>query len=102
MRDANAGALRDRIGVVMERTARELRGQSCLPLEAMTPPKQQIMARRSFGKEVTSFDELRESILTFASRAAKKLRVQSSLTSAVMVFVRTNPFKDVLLLPTES
>ncbi|MCX7069595.1 MAG: DUF4113 domain-containing protein [Gammaproteobacteria bacterium] len=79
----------------MERTARELRGQSCLPLEAMTPPKQQIMARRSFGKEVTSFDELRESILTFASRAAKKLRVQSSLTSAVMVFVRTNPFKDV-------
>ncbi len=34
-------------------------------------------------------------MLTYASRAAEKLRVQSSLTSAVMVFVRTNPFKDV-------
>ncbi len=34
-------------------------------------------------------------VLTYSSRAAEKLRAQSSLTSAVMVFVRTNPFKDV-------
>jgi len=95
LRDANAVVLRDRFGVVMERSVRELRGESCLPLEAMTPPRQQIMASRSFGTEVTSFEELRESVLTYASRAAEKLRAQSSLTSAVMVFVRTNPFKDV-------
>lgn len=95
LRDANAGVLRDRFGVLMERTVRELRGESCLPLDAMTQPKQQIMASRSFGAEVTSFEELRESVLTYASRAAEKLRAQSSLTSAVMVFVRTNPFKDV-------
>jgi DNA polymerase V len=95
LRDANAGVLRDRFGVVMERTIRELRGESCLPLEVMTPPKLQIMASRSFGAEVTSFEELRESVLSYASRAAEKLRAQSSLTSAVMVFVKTNPFKDV-------
>jgi DNA polymerase V len=95
LRDANAGVLRDRFGIVMERTVRELRGESCLPLEAMATPKQQIMASRSFGTEVTSFKELRESVLTYASRAAEKLRVQSSLTAAMMVFVRTNPFKDV-------
>lgn len=95
LRDANAGVIRDRFGVVMERTIRELQGESCLPLEAITPPKQQIMASRSFGAEVTCFEELRETVLTYASRAAEKLRVQASLTSAVMVFVRTNPFKDV-------
>ena len=95
LRDANAGVLRDRFGVLMERTVRELCGESCLPLDAMPQPKQQIMASRSFGAEVTSFEELRESVLTYASRAAEKLRAQSSLTSAVMVFVRTNPFKDV-------
>lgn len=95
LRDANAGVLRDRFGVVMERSIRELRGEPCLPLEAMMPVKQQIMASRSFGAEVTSFEELRESVLTYASRAAEKLRAQSSLTLAVMVFVRTNPFKDV-------
>ena len=34
-------------------------------------------------------------VLTYASRAGEKLREQASLTSSVMVFVRTNPFKDV-------
>ncbi len=95
LQKADAGALRSRFGVVMERTIRELRGDSCLPLEAVAPPKQQIMSSRSFGKEVVAFEELRESVLTYASRAGEKLRQQASLTSSVMVFVRTNPFKDV-------
>lgn len=95
LQNADATMLRDRFGVVMERTIRELRGESCLPLEAVSPPKQQIISSRSFGKEVSSIEDLRESVVTYASRTAKKLRNQSSLTSAVMVFVRTNPFKDV-------
>lgn len=95
LQSADAGTLRSRFGVVMERTIRELRGDSCLALEAVAPPKQQIMSSRSFGKEVIAFEELRESVLSYASRAAEKLRQQSSLTSSVMVFVRTNPFKDV-------
>lgn len=95
LRTADAGSLRSRFGVVMERTVRELRGDSCLPLEAVAPPKQQIMTSRSFGKEVVRLEELRESVLTYASRAAEKLRQQSSLASSVMVFIRTNPFKDV-------
>lgn len=95
LRDADAASLRQRFGVVMERTVRELRGDSCLPMEAMAPQKQQIMCSRSFGQEVTTLEELRESALTYVSRAAEKLRRQESLTSAVMVFAHTNPHKDV-------
>lgn len=95
LRDADTATIRDRFGVVMERTVRELRGESCLPLESLAPPKQQIMCSRSFGQEVTELAELRESILSYVARAAEKLRRQKSLTSSVMVFAHTNPHKDV-------
>lgn len=95
LRQADTATIRDRFGVVLERTVRELRGESCLPLEALTPPRQQIMCSRSFGQEITSIEELRQSVLTYVARAAEKLRRQQSLTSAVLVFARTNPFKDV-------
>ena len=95
LRDADAAALRQRFGVVMERTMRELRGDSCMHLQEVAPAKQQIMCSRSFGQEVTSFEALRESVLTYVSRAAEKLRREHSQTSAVMVFVQTNPHKDV-------
>lgn len=95
LRQADAATIRDRFGVVLERTVRELRGESCLPLEALAPPKQQIMCSRSFGQEITTIEELRQSVLTYIARAAEKLRRQQSLTSAVLVFAHTNPFKDV-------
>jgi len=94
LRDADIAMIRSQFGVVMERTVRELRGESCLAIELVTPDKQQIMCSRSFGKEITSFEALRESVLTYVTRAAEKLRRQQSVTSAVMVFVQTNRFKD--------
>ena len=45
-------SLRQRFSVVLERTARELRGESCLALEDVTEPKQQIVCSRSFSKRV--------------------------------------------------
>lgn len=52
LRDADAETIRARFSVVLERTVRELRGVSCLDLEEVAPPKQQIMSSRSFGQYV--------------------------------------------------
>ena len=52
LRNASPKAIRAQFGVVMERTCEELRGVSCLELEEIAPPKQQIMSSRSFGKPV--------------------------------------------------
>ncbi len=95
LRQADIATIRSRFGVVLERTVRELRGESCLPLEMVAPDKQQIMCSRSFGRDVVTLDDLRQSVLTYVARAAEKLRRQQSLASSVMVFARTNPFKDV-------
>ena len=94
LRLASPKAMRQQFSVVMERTVAELNGESCLVLEEMAPAKQQIMSSRSFGRPVFALDELAESVATYMSRAAEKLRRQHSLAGAVQVYLRTNPFKD--------
>ncbi len=86
-------AMRQQFGVVIERICYELRGVSCLQLEEVAPAKQQIISSRSFGKPVTSMEELAESVATHAARGAEKLRSQKSVTGALTIFVQTNPHK---------
>lgn len=86
-------ALRAQFGVIMERTVAELNGEACLTLEAITPPRQQIMVSRSFGTSVYAFAELQQAVTAYVTRAAEKLRQQASLAGALQVFIRTNPFK---------
>ena len=93
LRDAPLSWLRSSFGVVMERTGNELRGVSCLSLEEVSPAKKQIISSRSFGHSVLTFDELRECVATYMTRAAEKLRAQHSVCEAVQVFVMTNRFK---------
>ena len=85
--------IREQFSVVLSRTVRELNGASCLSLEAVTPPKQQIMASRSFGSLVVDIEDLREALAHHVSRAAEKLRSQSDEAGALTVMIRTNPFK---------
>ncbi|PCR06332.1 DNA polymerase IV, partial [Klebsiella pneumoniae] len=46
--------------VVLERTVRELNGESCLSLEEAPPTKQQIVCSRSFGVKITEYESLRQ------------------------------------------
>lgn len=71
----------------------ELRGVSCLKLEELVPPKQQIMSSRSFGEYVYTLAELEEAVSTYTARVAEKQRAQGSVAGAIQVFIRTNPFK---------
>ena len=90
--DANAEMIRSKFSVVLERTVRELRGVSCLDLQEIVPDKQQIMCSRSFGQYVYDREQLEEIVANYIGRASEKLRQQQSLTGALTVFIRTNPF----------
>ncbi|MCL4409198.1 MAG: Y-family DNA polymerase [Gammaproteobacteria bacterium] len=93
LREADPKRIRGRFSVVQERIVWELRGQSAIQLDDMSLPKQQIMVSRSFGRLTNNPHDLREALRQHAARAAERLRKQQSVTSAVMVFVRTNPFR---------
>jgi DNA polymerase V len=85
--------VRGRWGVVLERTVRELQGQACIGLEDAPPAKQQIACTRSFGHPITELPDLIEAVSEFASRAAEKLRRQSSQAGQILVFAHTSPFR---------
>jgi len=87
------GLARRRYSVNMERSVWELRGMPCLPLEPVTPPRQNILCSRSFGRPVTTLADLRQAVVTHASRAAEKLRRQDGWAQAVAVFILTSRFK---------
>ena len=94
LRNASPKRMRSYFGVVMERTCSELRGISCLDLEAVAQSKKQIMSSRSFGVPVESREELQESVASYLASAAEKLRQQKSVAGAVQIFILTNRFKD--------
>lgn len=91
---ANPETIRQQFSVTLARTVEELRGVSCLDMEEISPPKKQIMVSRSFGQPVWLLDELRQPLVSYAANAGVKLREEGSVTQAVMVFARTNPFRD--------
>lgn len=75
------------------KTQNELKGVSCIPLEYETPDKKGICSSRSFGKLVTSYQELAESISSYATVASEKLRSQNSKCKKITIFIRTNHFR---------
>ncbi len=94
LRLSNPDRVRRQFSVVMERTVQELNGLSCLALEEIVKPRQQIIVSRSFGSMITGYDELSESVAYFTTRAAEKLRKDGSVASRVGVFIYTSPFKE--------
>jgi len=83
--------VRDILNVTGARVQAELRGQSCLPLTLMPPPRQAIAVTRSFGHLVTSWDEMREAVASFACRAGEKLRGEGLEAGHLSVFAHTSP-----------
>jgi DNA polymerase V len=89
---SDAWALRKRFNVIVEKTARELRGTACLELEEAAPAKQEICCSRSFGKRLQTVEPIQEAVTAFATRAAEKLRQQHSLCRQIRVSLRTGMF----------
>ncbi|MFW0699841.1 translesion error-prone DNA polymerase V subunit UmuC [Pantoea sp. R13S299] len=92
--DSNFSMIRKSFDVIVERTARELNGESCLALEDAPPPKQQIVVSRSFGQRVTKPEDMQQAIVTYATRAAEKLREQNSRCRHISVSVATGRHSD--------
>jgi len=88
---ANPALIRKDFNVVLERTVRELNGESCIPIEELPPAKQQICCSRSFGERITSKVAMQQALCQYATRAAEKLRGERQFCRRVFVFIRTSP-----------
>lgn len=90
----NTTLIRKNFNVVLERTVRELNGEPCIALEDVPPQKQQIVCSRSFGQRITELQDMQHAVMTYATRAAEKLREQGSRCRHVSVFIATGRYGD--------
>ncbi len=86
--------VRKHLHITGARVQAELNGNSCLPMELVRAAKQSICTSRSFGKSVTTFDELHQAVATFAGKCAVKLRKEQAVASMLTLFIGTSPFDE--------
>jgi DNA polymerase V len=91
LKHADTKRIRDEFNVVLERTVKELNGESWLEIEETFPEAKQVMSSRSFGKRIDSLQELEEAITYHATNACKRLRRQNLYTNAITVFIQNSP-----------
>jgi DNA polymerase V len=89
--DSDLWFIHKNFSVVLERTVRELRGESCLEFAEYPPSKQEIISSRSFGKRTSDYHEVREGICTWAARAAEKMRHERQFCRYVSTFIKSSP-----------
>jgi DNA polymerase V len=79
--------IKKEMGVVGLRLKYELEGKSVLDLEPIADQKKSIATTRSFPKQISDFDLLRERVTTFAAVCAEKLRKQNSCCHTIIVML---------------
>ena len=92
--NTSAKLIRQQFSVILERTVRELNGESCIALEQIPATKKQIICSRSFGTRVTSLVQMRQAVCQHATRAAEKLRKERQQAKLLSVFIRTSPYQN--------
>ena len=82
--------VKKQMSIVGLRLKKELEGESVLSLEENRSPKKAIATTRSFEKNLTTFEDLKERVSTFAIFCSEKLRSQKSSCNSIYVFVKSN------------
>ncbi len=74
------------------KTATELRGISCLPLQEFSVTRKSCCTTRTFGEPLMKLEDVEQAMTTFARRATERIRSEGLVASSVSAFLRTSPF----------
>lgn len=85
--------IKKEMNVLGLRLKKDLQGLPYIQLEEIASPKKSVATTRSFEGTLSEFHQLEERISTYAVSCAEKIRQQQSSCSALMIFVRSDPFK---------
>ncbi|HUR99364.1 MAG TPA: DUF4113 domain-containing protein, partial [Pyrinomonadaceae bacterium] len=87
--------IREHLNLFPARTVRELNGIKCLSMEVSERSNKSIAHTRTFGHPVSGFDEVRNAIFYFTTRALEKMRWNNLAVKTVTVFLHTDRFRPV-------
>jgi len=83
----NEAWIKKEMGVIGMRLKYELEGKQVLDLDPIPDQKKSIATTRSFPKQISDYDLLRERVATFAAVCAEKLRNQKSCCHTIIVML---------------
>lgn len=89
----NTPFIKECMGVLGLRLQMELQGNSVLQLEDQPEAKKSIAVTRTFEKSVSTFEEMKERVSTFATVASEKLRKQNSCCYGIILYIRKDKYK---------
>ena len=92
LKRADTKRIRDEFGVLLERTIKELNGESWLELDETLPEAKQVMSSRSFGSRVNTLQDLEQAVSFHATNAGERLRKHGLYANMVYVFIQNSPF----------
>lgn len=85
--------IQSKLAIVGVRLKHDLMGVETIRLE-LAHSKKSIATTRTFERNYTEFDQVKERVITFAVSCAEKLRKQKSCCNAMMIFIRTNNHRE--------
>lgn len=80
--------IRTQFSITEERTVRELNGEDCAKVNAITESNKSIMSSRSFGILIDNKQTLWEAVAYFVAGCAERLRQQESAATVISVYIR--------------
>lgn len=89
---ADLSMIRKSFGRVLERTARELRGEEWLRMHQAPDLKKEICSSKMFGQKLRTIEPIREALASYVARAAEKLREEGSLVEHMIISLQTSGF----------
>ena len=84
--------IRERKGILLQRTVLELRGISCYKLDNSLSKKKSITVSRSFGKRLYSYNDIRDALIVYVQKASKKLRDYKLFCQLISIFLSTSKY----------
>jgi len=93
LRNAEEKFVHKHMSVTGLRTAKELKGYSCINVDSIKEDRKNMIHTRTFKHPITDLQELKTAIATFTVRVSEKLRRQKSAANIIGVFIETSRFK---------
>ena len=87
-------SMRRNYSVVLERTARELKGVPCIPFHDEPEERKQIVVSRAFSKPITELKPLQSLTADYLSKAMAKLRRHNMLVECLIIKASSSRFAD--------
>ena len=86
---SNDNFIREKKGVILQRTVFELRGIKCNYIESIIPVKKSICVSRSFGNKLKSYENIRSALIVYVQKAASKMRLEGLFCKSITIFLKT-------------